>query len=82
MDGYMMVECEYENGEMWRVKQSLEYYDDEYLPPIGEFGEEANNPGCPAFGKVEAMAQDDNYSNMIRNTFPEKIKRMKIWQVG
>lgn len=80
MDGYQFIEVEYENGEMWRVRESLEYYDEEYLPKFGDWsGEEVNRPGCPAFGKIEAMAQSDDYADMICNTFSEAIKSVKMW---
>lgn len=83
MDGFQFIEVEYKNGEMWRVKDSLERYDDEFLPSFGEWnGEEADNPGCPAYGKLEAMAQHDDYADMICNTFPEEIKRVRIWKEG
>lgn len=81
MDGFQFIEVEYENGEMWRVKESLKWYDEDYLPSFGEWdGEEANNSSCPAFGKLEAMAQSDDYADMICNTFLEEIKRVAIWK--
>jgi hypothetical protein len=82
MDGFQFIEVEYENGEMWRVKESLKWYDDdEFLPSFGDWDEQdANNPGCPAYGKLEAMAQNDDYADMICNTFSGNIKRVTIWK--
>jgi hypothetical protein len=83
MDGYQYIEVEYENGEMWRVKESLKWYDEDFLPTFGEWsGEEADHPGCPAFGKLEAMGQNDDYADMVCNTFSGKIKLVKIWKAG
>lgn len=81
--GEMFVEVTFANGEMFRVLQSLEYYDDEYPPQFGEWDAPLPNErgNSFAFGLIEGMAQDDDYSGLFYRESIAPIAKVKTWKV-
>lgn len=75
----MFVEITWTNGEMVRALQPLEHYDAEYRPEFGKWDAPFTNDTF-AFGLIEGMEQDDDYSSLFYRKDPAaKVSRVRTW---